>query len=230
MCVGVLCAPPEHGQLSPGTRTNKTSDPLAKCSPPSSAPSLGAALLASAPPTPSSLGGTHGGMWGAWWGALQHYPSSCPGHTGVHASTETISRFPCSKTSGETAGPWENPQGEPAAPETPSEQGPAPHSEQGHVTGPTTTSTCAGACWASRRQSQANHGPRHSWPVGDPWPSCPAQPSSSHTPCCWLLMHLHLRRGHSSLASTQPWPHLQLGRSSPAGRKALGFPCQPQAH
>lgn len=69
----------------------------------------------------------------------------------------------------------------PLQPETPSQHSPAPHSQRGHVNGP--TSSCAGACWAGRRQSQASPSPSRSWPVGDPWPSFPAQPPSFQTPC-----------------------------------------------
>lgn len=40
---------------------------------------------------------------GAWWGAVQHCPSSCPGHMVVHTSVETVTCFPCSETSGESS-------------------------------------------------------------------------------------------------------------------------------
>ena len=86
-------------------------------------------------------------------------------------------------------------------PETPSQQGPAPHSQRGHVTGP--TSSCAGACWTGRRQSQASPSPNHSWPVSDPWPSFPAQPLSAQTPC--LLLPSDAETISISSVATAPW-------------------------
>lgn len=114
--------------------------------------------------------------------------------------------------------------------ETPSQQGPAPHSQRGHVTGP--TSSCAGACWAGRRQSQASPGPSHSWPVGDPWPSFPAQPASSQTPC--LFLPFDAETISISSMATAPWlasgpSHICcLAGPHPLEEKLWGFHASPK--